>query len=49
MTENAWTVWPSREALSRKERAGPRRLFASAVRLVVAEHPTTVAGAAAGP
>lgn len=35
MTENAWTVWPSREALSRKERARPRRLFASAVRLVV--------------
>ncbi|WP_328438152.1 histidine kinase [Streptomyces sp. NBC_00444] len=35
MTENAWTVWPSREALSRKERVRPRRLFASAVRLVV--------------
>ncbi|WP_210589112.1 histidine kinase [Streptomyces sp. GESEQ-35] len=35
MTENAWTRWPSREALSRKERTRPRRLFASAVRLMV--------------
>ncbi|MEV6173850.1 histidine kinase [Streptomyces sp. NPDC051954] len=35
MTENAWTRWPSREALGRKERTRPRRLFTSAVRLVV--------------
>ncbi|MFG2935009.1 sensor histidine kinase [Streptomyces sp. NPDC048282] len=35
MTENAWTRWPSREALSRAGTSRPRRLLAWAVRLVV--------------
>ena len=35
MTENAWTRWPSREALSRAGISRPRRLLAWAVRLVV--------------
>lgn len=34
MTENAWTRWPSREALGRKELTRPRRLLAWAIRLV---------------
>lgn len=35
MTENVWTRWPSREALSPKEVSRPRRLLAWAVRLLV--------------
>ncbi|WP_019072922.1 histidine kinase [Streptomyces hokutonensis] len=35
MTENAWTRWPSREALSRAGVSRPRRLLAWAVRLLV--------------
>ncbi|WP_329349196.1 histidine kinase [Streptomyces sp. NBC_01261] len=35
MTENAWTRWPSREALSREGVSRPRRLLAWAVRLLV--------------
>ena len=35
MTENAWTRWPSREALGRKTTARPRRLLAWAIRLMV--------------
>ncbi|WP_329259093.1 histidine kinase [Streptomyces sp. NBC_01478] len=35
MTENAWTRWPSREALSRDGVSRPRRLLAWAVRLLV--------------
>lgn len=35
MTENAWTRWPSREALSRAGVSRPRRLLARAVRLLV--------------
>ncbi|MDX3113155.1 sensor histidine kinase [Streptomyces scabiei] len=35
MTENRWTRWPSREALSPKEVSRPRRLLAWAVRLLV--------------
>ncbi|WP_328828275.1 histidine kinase [Streptomyces sp. NBC_00252] len=35
MTENAWTRWPSREALGREGVSRPRRLLAWAVRLLV--------------
>ncbi|MEU0968863.1 histidine kinase [Streptomyces sp. NPDC005917] len=35
MTENLWTRWPSREALSREGISQPRRMLAWAVRLVV--------------
>ncbi|MGW2383812.1 sensor histidine kinase [Streptomyces sp. NPDC001658] len=35
MTENAWTRWPSREALGRTETSGPRRLLGRVVRAVV--------------
>ncbi|XUL91581.1 histidine kinase [Streptomyces galilaeus] len=35
MTENAWTRWPSREALSRAGVSRPRRLLAWAVRVLV--------------
>jgi len=35
VTENAWTRWPSREALSRAGVSRPRRLLAWAVRLLV--------------
>ncbi|WP_043677961.1 sensor histidine kinase [Streptomyces xylophagus] len=35
MTENAWTRWPSREALSRAGVSRPRRMLAWAVRLLV--------------
>ncbi|MGW7543603.1 sensor histidine kinase [Streptomyces sp. NPDC054770] len=35
MTENAWTRWPSREALSRAGISRPRRLLAWGVRLFV--------------
>ncbi|MFI6460051.1 sensor histidine kinase [Streptomyces sp. NPDC050538] len=35
MTENAWTRWPSREALGREGVSGPRRVLAWAVRLLV--------------
>ncbi|MEV0908096.1 histidine kinase [Streptomyces hokutonensis] len=35
MTENGWTRWPSREALSRAGVSRPRRLLAWAVRLLV--------------
>ncbi|MCX4765504.1 histidine kinase [Streptomyces sp. NBC_01275] len=35
MTENAWTRWPSREALDRKQVTRPRRLLAWSVRLLV--------------
>ncbi|MER6783901.1 histidine kinase [Streptomyces sp. NPDC000658] len=35
MTENGWTRWPSREALSPKDVSRPRRLLAWAVRLLV--------------
>ncbi|MFF5139079.1 sensor histidine kinase [Streptomyces sp. NPDC013157] len=35
MTENAWTRWPSREALSRQGLSQPRRALAWAVRLLV--------------
>ncbi|WP_405844979.1 sensor histidine kinase [Streptomyces sp. NBC_01518] len=35
MTENAWTRWPSREALGRAGVSRPRRLLAWAVRLLV--------------
>ncbi|MEU4872301.1 histidine kinase [Streptomyces sp. NPDC021608] len=35
MTENSWTRWPSREALSPKEVSRPRRMLAWAVRLLV--------------
>ncbi|CAM5334440.1 sensor histidine kinase [Streptomyces aurantiogriseus] len=35
MTENAWTRWPSREALGREGIPRPRRLLAWAVRLLV--------------
>ncbi|WP_406453668.1 histidine kinase [Streptomyces sp. NBC_01622] len=35
MTENAWTRWPSREALSRAGVSRPRRLLAWTVRLLV--------------
>ncbi|SEE61411.1 Signal transduction histidine kinase [Streptomyces sp. 3213] len=35
MTENAWTRWPTREALSRAGVSRPRRLLAWAVRLLV--------------
>ncbi|MFJ5838462.1 sensor histidine kinase [Streptomyces shenzhenensis] len=35
MTENAWTRWPSREALGREGITRPRRLLAWSVRVVV--------------
>lgn len=35
MTENAWTRWPSREALGREGVSQPRRLLAWAVRVLV--------------
>jgi signal transduction histidine kinase len=35
VTENAWTHWPSREALGRAGTSRPRRLIAWAVRLLV--------------
>ncbi|MFE0514331.1 sensor histidine kinase [Streptomyces sp. NPDC058964] len=35
MTENAWTRWPSREALGREGISRPRRMIARAVRLLV--------------
>ncbi|MFS4094644.1 histidine kinase [Streptomyces sp. AF1A] len=35
MTENAWTRWPSREALGRTGISRPRRMLAWAVRLLV--------------
>ncbi|MEU9479596.1 histidine kinase [Streptomyces sp. NPDC048191] len=35
MTENAWTRWPSREALGRAGISRPRRMLAWAVRLLV--------------
>ncbi|MET8562201.1 histidine kinase [Streptomyces flaveolus] len=35
MTENAWTRWPSREALGRSGTTRPRRLLVWAVRLLV--------------
>ncbi|GHI02185.1 histidine kinase [Streptomyces cellostaticus] len=35
MTENAWTRWPSREALGRKGTPRPRRLLAWAIRVLV--------------
>jgi signal transduction histidine kinase len=35
VTENAWTRWPSREALGREGTTRPRRLLARAVRLLV--------------
>ncbi|MFD3582953.1 sensor histidine kinase [Streptomyces sp. NPDC058683] len=35
MTENVWTRWPSREALSRAGVSRPRRMLAWAVRLVI--------------
>lgn len=35
MTENAWTRWPSREALGRGESTGPRRLLGWVVRALV--------------
>lgn len=35
MTENAWTRWPSREALGREGFSRPRRMLAWAVRLLV--------------
>ncbi|MGW2640389.1 sensor histidine kinase [Streptomyces sp. NPDC001348] len=35
MTDNAWTRWPSREALGREGVSGPRRMLAWAVRLFV--------------
>ncbi|MGW3443478.1 sensor histidine kinase [Streptomyces sp. NPDC001076] len=35
MTENAWTRWPSREALSREGLTRPRRSLAWGVRLIV--------------
>ncbi|KUN89129.1 sensor histidine kinase [Streptomyces griseoruber] len=35
MTENAWTRWPSREALSRQGTTTPRRLLAWVVRLML--------------
>lgn len=35
MTENAWTRWPSREALGRAETSRPRRLLGWVVRVVV--------------
>lgn len=35
MTENAWTRWPSREALGREGVSRPRRVLAWAVRLLV--------------
>ncbi|MER7840288.1 histidine kinase [Streptomyces sp. NPDC096040] len=35
MTENVWTRWPSREALSRAGISRPRRMLAWAVRLVI--------------
>ncbi|WP_089104325.1 sensor histidine kinase [Streptomyces hyaluromycini] len=35
MTENAWTRWPSREALSREGLSRPRRFLAWGVRLLV--------------
>lgn len=35
MTENAWTRWPSREALSRAGISQPRRMLAWGVRLLV--------------
>lgn len=35
MTENAWTRWPSREALGREGISRPRRMLAWAVRLLV--------------
>jgi signal transduction histidine kinase len=35
VTENAWTRWPSREALGREGVSRPRRLLAWAVRLLV--------------
>lgn len=35
MTENGWTRWPSREALSPKDVSRPRRLLAWAVRVLV--------------
>ncbi|MFB7510641.1 histidine kinase [Streptomyces broussonetiae] len=35
MTENLWTRWPSREALTREGISRPRRMLAWAVRLVV--------------
>ncbi|MFD5541661.1 sensor histidine kinase [Streptomyces sp. NPDC127079] len=35
MTENAWTRWPSREALSRSGISPPRRMLAWGVRLLV--------------
>ena len=60
MTENAWTRWPSREALGRAGVSRPRRLLAWAVRLLVIgvllggaltgshAHGWTMAGGAAG-
>jgi len=35
VTQNAWTRWPSREALGREGLSRPRRLLAWAVRLLV--------------
>ncbi|MFJ3309237.1 sensor histidine kinase [Streptomyces sp. NPDC086549] len=35
MTENAWTRWPSREALGREGTSQPRRMLAWAVRVLV--------------
>ncbi|WP_416978165.1 histidine kinase [Streptomyces sp. T028] len=35
MTENAWTRWPPREALDRKETSLPRRLLAWGIRALV--------------
>lgn len=35
MTENAWTRWPSREALGREGISQPRRLLAWAIRILV--------------
>ena len=35
MTENAWTRWPSREALGRAGTSRPRRLLAWVIRALV--------------
>ncbi|MFF4490181.1 sensor histidine kinase [Streptomyces sp. NPDC001544] len=35
MTDNAWTRWPSREALGREGVSGPRRMLAWVIRLLV--------------
>ncbi len=35
MTENAWTRWPSREALGREGISQPRRMLGWGVRLLV--------------